>query len=190
MNNLRPSTFLGSVAEINYFRLLRVFPGLDGVMFDLDKTLVGQYEEEVPEEHMEALILISGLGLRLGIISNAGSEDRTQRVRQVAKDIERAVGDDVPVVTSYMVGGKVKPFRPVFDAMASKVGIKNSRLCYVGDQLLKDVLGANRAGYGGSILVAPYGSGDDPGVRYLQRPIEAAIRRSMGLPLFYRNFSK
>lgn len=68
--------------------------------------------------------------------------------------------------------------------------IPNNRLCHIGDQLLKDIWGANRAGYAGSVLVAPYGEGDDPAVKYLQRPFEATVRPFVGLPFRPKNFGK
>lgn len=89
-----------------------------------------------------------------------------------------------------MARGKKKPFKPVFKIMSEVMSIPPQNLCYVGDQLLKDVFGANRSGFGGSILVSPYGKGDDPRVKYLQRPLEALIRPVIGLSFLSKNFGK
>jgi HAD superfamily phosphatase (TIGR01668 family) len=188
MSNLRPTISVASVTEITPSVLSEVLPHVGGVVFDLDKTLVGQHEENIPQRHLDALLALRSAGLALGIISNASSETRTHRVQMMASSIGDVIGTQLTVVTSRMVGGKKKPLRPVFDQLSSNIGIANNRLCYVGDQLLKDILGANRAEYAGTVLVAPYGHGDDPRVKYLQRPIEALIRPLVGVPLFTKNF--
>lgn len=193
MSNLRPSHCVASVALLNpidseHFR--DVFAQFDGVTWDLDKTLVGQHEDTLPPAHSEVMLALNALGKRQGLISNASSEHRTSRVLRIADGLSNLLGREIAVVTSRMVGGKKKPLRPAFDKMANNLGLENEQLCHVGDQLLKDVLGANRAGYGGSVLVAPYGLGDDPGVKYLQRPVEALLRPALGLPLLSKDFSK
>lgn len=59
---------------------------------------------------------------------------------------------------------------------------KTKEYVTLATSFFKDVLGANRSEYGTSVLVAPYGNGDDRLVRYLQRPLEAAIRPAIGSP--------
>ena len=187
---LRPTQCLASVAELNLQRLASEVPSLNGITWDLDKTLVGQHESVVPEAHLEVMQMISKYGYKQGIISNAGSHERTDRVNTIAKNIGHAIGSKIYVVTSLMVGGKRKPLRPPYDEMSRLMDVPNKHLCHIGDQLLKDIFGANRSGYAGSVLVAPYGEGDDLGVKYLQRPLEAAIRPFLGLPLLSKNLGK
>lgn len=103
---LRPTQCLASVAELNLQRLAADILNLDGITWDLDKTLVGQHEPEVPEAHLEIMQMISKYGYKQGIISNAGSHARTERVQGIAEDIGRAIGSKIFVVTSLMVGGK------------------------------------------------------------------------------------
>ncbi|HUD06505.1 MAG TPA: HAD hydrolase-like protein [Candidatus Saccharimonadales bacterium] len=190
MASLRPTLCFESVGVLDIEVLQQEIPGLEGVVYDLDKTLTHQHGEGMPNAHLDVIGAINELGLVQGIISNAASEEREERVRVFAKGIGAHIGAEVEVVTSRMVGGKKKPLRPVFDKMSELLDIPNEHLCYIGDQLLKDVLGANRAGYGGSVLVAPYGEGDDPRVRFLQRPVEAVIRPFIGLPFLADNFWK
>ena len=188
MSNLRPLETVRSVAEICIEDLIVEVPLLAAIAFDLDKTLVGQHETEIPDQHIEALIMMSGLGLHLGLISNAASQQRTERVLGFAETITSLTGRKTVAVTSRMVGGKKKPLTPVFNQFSAETGIDKHRIIYVGDQLFKDVLGANRAGYAGGILVAPYGQGDDPRVKYLQRPLEALVRPLVGAPLSTKHF--
>jgi len=188
MSDLKPTLCIGSVAELQPDLLLGQVPGLSAITFDLDKTLTGQHEWSIPYVNIEALIAIDALGLRIGIISNANSRSRTSRVHILADTASGYLDEPIEVVTSLEVGGKKKPLRQPFDKMAEKLAIRNNEMCHVGDQLLKDVLGANRADCGGSVLVRPFGRGDDPRVKYLQRPIEAAIRPLLGLPFLVKNF--
>lgn len=97
---------------------------------------------------------------------------------------------EVVVSTSFKLSAPGKPNRALFDNTAAELGIAASKICHGGDQILKDIYGANRAGYGGTVLVAPYGKGDHPGVQLVQRPMEALIRPALGLPFLTRNFSE
>lgn len=190
MVNLRPTYYVKSVAEMNPSEYLQYMPGLQGMAFDLDKTLVGQHEETLPSSHIDTLAAIGELGLRVGLISNAASAERTERVKAMADYMSEIVGSEVVAVTSRMVSGKKKPLRPVFDEFSRRSEILNEHLLFVGDQIFKDILGANRAGYAGTVLVAPYGHGDDWRVKFFQRPVEAAIRPLLGVPFLTKNFSK
>jgi HAD superfamily phosphatase (TIGR01668 family) len=179
---------MGSVAELTPDLIERHMPEVEGVTFDLDNTLLGQNEYAFSAENVDALITLNAIGYRLGFLSNAQSRGRTNRVHIMAASLSGVI-EEITVVTPSMVEGKKKPFRPIFDKMSEEIGIESEKLCHVGDQLLKDVLGANRAGYGGSVLVAPYGRGDDLLVGLLQRPLEAALRPFLGLPFLTRDFS-
>lgn len=188
MSNLRPTLYVSSVAEISPQRLEAAFPGVEGVMFDLDNTLADHHIYEVSDDKIKALIALHSAGKQLGIISNAGTQELTDSVVATAERIGAEVGAHIHTVTSFEVNGKLKPYPHPFDRMAEKTGIPKERLCYVGDQILKDVFGSNRAGYAGSILVAPCSRIDSPGVKYLQRPVEALMRPFLGLPLLTQSF--
>lgn len=190
MSSYKPSMHLGSVAEIDPVLVSTLYPELQAVAFDIDKTLLGQHEAIIPERNMEALLALSSLGLRIGIISNAVTQEREDRVIKLSFDIGYSIGAKVEYVTAFMVGGQRKPARPIFDELSNRFKIPNREICYVGDQLFKDIHGANKAGYGATILVAPYGEGDHPGVKYLQRPAESLVRPFVGLPFLARNIGR
>jgi HAD superfamily phosphatase (TIGR01668 family) len=187
MSNLKPSLYLRSVADLNPDILKTLCPDIEGAMFDLDRTVVGHHDKFITAGHLAMFISLSEAGLELGFISNAGQK-RANRVQQMADAVSDATGNNTHVVTSHMVNGMRKPLQDPFEKMTEVSGIPRDKLCYVGDQIMKDVLGANRAGYAGSILVAPYGTGDNLAVRLIQRPIEAAIRPLLGMPLLTRDF--
>jgi HAD superfamily phosphatase (TIGR01668 family) len=189
VSNLRPSLYVGSVAEITPDRLEAAVPGAEGVIFDLDNTLADHHVYTVSDDKIQALLALHGAGKQFGIISNAGTQELSDNVKVTAEILGAQVGAKIHTVTSFEVGGRIKPHPYPFDKMSEKIGIPKDRLCYVGDQILKDVFGPNRAGYAGSILVAPCSKYDSPGVKYLQRPVEAIMRPFLGLPILTESFS-
>lgn len=189
---LRPTLVVPGLATIDTEEFLGSLPtDTGGVTWDLDKTLVGQHEEVVPEAHVELLRAVALVGLRQAIVSNANSPQRALRVAAIGDGLSRATGAPMHIVTSSMVSGQRKPKRPIFDEAGRRMRLPNTRIVHVGDQLFKDVLGANRAGYGATVLVPPYGEGDDPRVRFVQRPLERLVRRTLlGLPYHDANLGR
>ena len=190
MSCLRPTFAIGSVVEINPEALREEYPDIGAITFDLDKTLTGQHDSTIPDEHLETLQGLAEAHFELGFISNATSNERARRVHTIARRTGGIVGEEIIVVTSLELGGTRKPSGEPFELMARKMSRRPHQLGYVGDQIFKDILGANRAGYGLSVLVAPFGEGDDPRVKYLQRPVEALARLGMGLPFRAKSFGK
>jgi len=191
MPNLSPTVVAGPLAEYDAatFRGL-LPPDIDGVVWDLDKTVVGQDDDWMPQEHINLLKGLADLNLVQGFGSNAKTAERTARVLNIAHRLSSVIGSEIIAVTSRMVDGKKKPLRPIFDLAALKLGIEPEHLCFVGDQLFKDIAGGNNAGYGATVLVPPFGKGDDPRVRYVQRPLETVVRPWVGAPLRTKNFGK
>ncbi len=190
MSNLRPNIVVGSVTQLNPEVLIEKHPGVIGIAFDMDKTLTGQHDLTIPDAHLETLQALSEANYELGIISNARDVARTGRVRQIADYASKAIGRELHVVTSVELHGVSKPATLPFTTMSRKMRLDPSQTGYVGDQLFKDILGANRSNYGLSILVTPFGEGDNPGVKYLQRPVESLARVGLGLPFRTKNFGK
>jgi predicted HAD superfamily phosphohydrolase YqeG len=160
-----------------------------GVTYDLDSTIIEHHGESIAEEQLGFLRQVADRSIQQCIVSNARSEPRTARALALAEQVESAIGAPFLCVTSRMVTpakGKPRPF--VFDRAAELMGLSRTQVCHVGDQLLKDVLGANLAEYGLSVLVAPLGKQADWRVRLFQRPPEAVLRRIRGMPLFTDNF--
>ena len=179
---LRPTYTIASFAYIDPKAFKTRFPGIAAVTMDADKTLVGQNEPLIPEAHLKVMKGLQKAGLKLAILSNADNPKRVQRVHGFSKQA-REVGLELAVFTSSMEGHYRKPHTSLYKAAVQSFNLKPEQVVHFGDQILKDVLGANLAGYGGAVLVAPYGKGDHSGVKLLQRPIEALIRPAIGLPL-------
>jgi len=184
-NIIRPTITVRSVADIDPEQFLKEYPEVKGISWDLDKTLTGQYDDEIPHDNLEIIRAFDELGVIQGIVSNAQSVARTRRVYRIA---EKCHGVQMHVMTSMMADGRRKPRTPVFHGIAEQMGVSGRNIAHVGDQLLKDIVGANLAGFAVSVLVAPYGTGDVWGVRYVQRPIEVVLRPFVGAPLLTQNF--
>jgi FMN phosphatase YigB (HAD superfamily) len=163
-------------------------PWVRAVSYDRDGTVTDYHSPEIPESHLAVLRSFARLGVKQGFNSNSGSAESAERVAKVAAWISDEIDGEFIAATSYEAGGR-KPGPHTFHLFAEKTGVPVENTLHTGDQILKDVYGARRAGLGGALLVARYGEGDDWRVRYLQRPtIEVVARLAMGLPLLQRNY--
>jgi len=165
-------------------RLQQFGPILAGSI-DLDSTAIEQNERALSEKNMAVVRGFFELGVPLGIISNASGEKRHRRVYDIAHTISESVGCEVIAVTSHELGGWQckKPRQLLFDTVAQRMGVANHLMFHIGDQVLKDAWGANRAGYAASVHVQPCAPKSDPrGVRWLQRPLENRLLRSWDAP--------
>jgi FMN phosphatase YigB (HAD superfamily) len=181
-----------SVAAIDVPGLVRRHPTLRGLTFDIDRFYTEHMSMEIPPEHLEKAQELVRAGLDLGFISNAHSEAKRERVHDIGRSVSGLIGKEVFVVSSFEVPGRWrrKPYRPIFRLAAEGLGLQPSEIIHGGDQIIRDVIGPNSAGYVGAILVPPYGppSGEGLGVRYVQRPLERTARFFMGLPHSDANF--
>jgi HAD superfamily hydrolase (TIGR01662 family) len=155
--------------------------------FDLDKTLLGYRTEDVPASVLAALRDLVASGRKIVLVSNAHGV-RVNRVRRVAATIGEYTGAPCGVVVPADAGDKIKPDPGMFRVAAERAGVEPTACVHVGDQLFKDIWGAERAGFGATVLVRPTGDGDHLGVRYLQRPLETLARPWLGYPLVTRRF--
>jgi len=134
---LKPDRIVRSVYDIDPSALLR--EGIRGIIADLDNTLVAARETSVDPRLVGWLETLRREGLRVVIVSN----NKEARVSAVAE----ALG--VPYVFSAR-----KPLGRSFRRALGLMGLSAEEVAVVGDQLLTDVLGGNRAGLR-TILVTP-----------------------------------
>lgn len=131
---LYPSAYLSDVFSIDYPKLQAL--GYQGVLFDIDNTLVHHGDDATPEiEHLFAYL--NSLGLKILLFS----DNSRQRVERFNRNI------GVPFLAE---AGKPDP--AACRKAASMLGLTESQVICVGDQIFKDILGANRCGMA-SILV-------------------------------------
>lgn len=181
-----PSLHVRRITELPVLWLLD--QGFKAVSLDVDKTFMGQHDMELSGDVQEKFIEIDEAGIKFALTSNAPKSHRHERVVEIGRRIGEVIHSEVVISTSFKLSAPGKPNRALFDNTVAELCIPAVRICHLGDQILKDVYGAKKAGYGGTVLVAPYGEGDHPGVRFVQRPIEALLRPALGLPFFTRNF--
>jgi HAD superfamily phosphatase (TIGR01668 family) len=147
---LKPTLRVHSVAEISPELLRR--HGIEGVMIDLDDTLVAAKAERLEPRFKTWLNTLKGAGFAILLLSN-GSPERVRRwAHELGLDAFALVG---------------KPWPWAFRKGLRQLGTAPHRTAMIGDQLFTDVLGANWAGLM-SILVTPLSVGALPHTRALR----------------------
>lgn len=156
---LQPDARVTSVREVTPQWLAA--RGLEGLLVDLDDTLLAARSERVDEEVYAWFGSLRAAGVRVAILSNG----ETGRVASIAAQA------GVPAVA--MAG---KPFARAFRRGLALLGdMPRERVAMLGDQLFTDVLGAKRAGLT-AVLVTPLSPGKLPHTR-LARLLERWVLR-------------
>ena len=115
----------------------------DSVVRELTYLIEGGFHtRHVRPEAEEALEKLRACGLKMGIISNVLS------ITQVPRDLKRYGLEKYfdPVVTSAAFG-RVKPPPSIFTYAAECAGVRPDECLYIGNSPLKDVKGAQGAGF-------------------------------------------
>jgi hypothetical protein len=112
---------------------------IHAVITDLDNTLIAWNNMEATEQSIRWIERMKDAGIPVVILSNNSDE----RIKKVA-DI---LGLDY-------VGFSLKPSRRGFRKAHEKISLPKEKIVMVGDQIMTDVLGANRFGIR-TILVKP-----------------------------------
>ena len=134
---------------------------IQGIILDVDNTLIDYYRK-FEEGTIEWVENLKRAGIKFCIVSNTNKLDKVQ---YVAKTL------DVP----YFHFAK-KPFKTGFLKAKDKMGLKPENIAAIGDQLMTDVIGANRCKMF-SILVKQIAE-KDIFITKIKRPIENIIINS------------
>lgn len=156
MKNIYPRLYLNSVQEISV-ELLEEYH-LKGLILDVDNTLI-DYDRKMPEGVKQWVQQLKKAGISLCIVSNTNQKDK---VEEVAKKL------DLP----YIFFAK-KPLKGGFKKAKKLLNLNSEQIGVVGDQIMTDVLGANRSQMF-PILVKPI-SKRDFWITKIKRPIESRI---------------
>jgi len=124
-----------------------------GIIVDLDNTLVPWDMAHATEEVIEWLKKMKEAGIQVTIFSNNNAD----RVSIFAEPLEAP-----------FVSRAKKPFRRAFLKAQKMMNLNKEEIIVVGDQLLTDVLGGNRAGFY-TILVVPIVESDAPITKFNRR---------------------
>lgn len=137
---------------------------IKGIIVDVDNTLVPWNVADATDEVIEWLQKMKDANIKVTIFSN-NNEDRVTLFAE-------------PLETPYVFRAR-KPLRRAFIKAGETMGIDRKQVAVIGDQLLTDILGGNRAGYY-TILVDPIVTSDAAITRF-NRNVERMI-----LNYFYR----
>lgn len=151
-----PDQYVKSVYSIKPENLIE--KGIKGIIIDLDNTLVAWNEPHADENVYTWFKEMEESGLEITIISN----NNKSRVELFSKPLKRP----------YVYHAK-KPLKGAFIRATKQMGFDRDEVVVIGDQLLTDVLGGNRAGLK-TILVVPIVESDDK-ITYFNRKIERII---------------
>jgi HAD superfamily phosphatase (TIGR01668 family) len=159
---LRPDQEVGSIAEIDAQALYD--RGVRAIGFDADQTLCEFYGKGIDDSLLTNIEAMRGLFEdRLCIISNCTEERRLELVEKFPLHV-------VSVRTK-------KPDPEAYRSAEEHFAIPPEQWAFVGDRLLTDIVGANRAGWH-SIHVRPLVPGTDPWFMPLARVYEGLLRRA------------
>lgn len=148
-----PDDEVDNIHEIDYENLAK--EGKEGIIFDLDNTLSPWQQERLDKEVTELFWHLRDLGFRIGILTNGNGS----KVRSHLQNLS------YPVIFNAS-----KPRRKGFKQMLNHLEVTPEQAVMIGDQLLTDVLGANRLNIH-SILVRPV----KPGQEYLLTKINRVL---------------
>jgi len=133
--------------------------GVKGIITDLDNTLVGAKDPGATPKLIEWLKQVSAMGFQVVIVSN----NSQVRVSAFAE----------PIRLPYISRAK-KPSTRAFRKAIQLMKLSPNQAVVIGDQLLTDVLGANRMGLN-SILVTPISPKDESIFTRFNRRVERYI---------------
>ena len=157
-----PSAYVKSVLLIKPEDLID--NGIKGIITDLDNTLVEWDRADATEDIMAWFKSMRDAGLQITVVSN--------------NHIERVSHFCDPLGIPYICEAR-KPLKKSFHQAMATLGLPKNEIVMIGDQLLTDVLGANRVGLQ-TILVVPVASSDATITKFnraVERRIMARFRR-------------
>lgn len=132
--NFYPYEYAENVFCIDYNKLYK--KGYKGIIFDIDNTLVHHGDDSTPE--IDCLFKeIHDVGLKTLLLTDNNEE----RVKRFMKNID-----------SMYICEAQKPCVEAYNKAIKMMGINKKEAICIGDQIFKDILGANKSGIP-SILV-------------------------------------
>lgn len=151
-----PDMYSQSIYRINYKKLAD--KGIKCIIFDLDNTISPVDVNEPSKEAIDLMFDLKDLGMRPILMSNSPKK----RVEPYRNKLE---------IDS--CASAAKPFSKNYKKILEVYKLKPEEVACVGDQLLTDILGANKMGLT-SILINPISKKDRLST-YINRVIEKII---------------
>ncbi len=136
MSKLIPNMYAKDIFKINYKKLKE--KNIKVLLFDFDNTIIEKGNNKPPKELKELISKIKK-DFAIYVVSNSLNNKKLEKVCRELK-------------ISY-IGNARKPSKTGYKKLKLEE-IKENQIAMIGDQLITDVLGANRMGYY-SILIDP-----------------------------------
>lgn len=130
MDRFIPDMYQQSIYTINYQKLKK--QGIKCILFDLDNTLAPIHSKTVDNRVKELFARLEDMGFKVIIFSNSNKK----RLKPFKETLN--------VDTSY---SSCKPLKKKYIKVMKLYNFKDTEIACIGDQLLTDVLGANRMGF-------------------------------------------
>ena len=130
------------------------------LLLDVDHTLVHWKAENFDEEVIKWINEAKRIGFKICIISNTRHPERLGRIAS-RLEIDK-------------LRGRFKPSRTMYLQALSQFGMSASQAIMIGDQIMTDILGANRSGID-SILLKPLSNKEFLGTK-VNRGIESLVK--------------
>ena len=153
-----PKGYFKGVSEISLEYLKA--NNIKGLILDVDNTLIDYYKN-MSEYTIKWANELKQNGIKMCILSNS---NKKEKVKEVAQKLG----------LEYSYFG-MKPLKRGFKRAKQMLGLENSEIAVVGDQIFTDVIGANRMKMH-SILVEPTEEKDIL-ITLIKRPIENYIKK-------------
>jgi uncharacterized protein len=153
-----PDIYQKSIYTINYKKLKS--SGIKCILFDVDNTLVPLHIKKPPKKVKDLIERLKEMGFRIILLSNAS--------RRRVKPFKEILEVDCSAMS-------LKPFGKKYRKIIKEYKLELNEVAAVGDQLLTDILGGNRAGIT-TILVNPISLRDRLSTK-INRGIEGIIMR-------------
>jgi HAD superfamily phosphatase (TIGR01668 family) len=168
-HNFVPAHAANSLHEVSLAELKSAGKSL--ILLDVDHTLVKWKQEDFAEPILNWLAEARQMGFDLCIISNTRRVERLKRLSQ-------KLGIET-------VRGRFKPSRAMFRLALIKFKKKPEEAVMVGDQLMTDILGANRAGIEAIWVRKMEGKEFGPTKinRFMERLLQSAIYKGLVTPV-------
>lgn len=164
-----PTESAGHICDINLAGLYA--RGKRLLLLDVDNTLTHWRSEDIADEVTTWIAQAKQLGFKLCILSNTRHPDRLYRL---------AARFDIPALR-----GRFKPSRGMYLEALDKFETPAINAIMVGDQLLTDILGANRSGIE-AIWVQPLGVREFKGTkisRWVERRLVYWLYNALSTPM-------
>lgn len=155
---LSPHESVDTVLDVNLAEMKAA--GKKLVLLDVDNTLLEWKSEEFSPEVMSWIEAGRDLGFQFCILSNTRHPERLERISKKV-NVEH-------------IRDRFKPHPRMYQMALEKYGVAPEEAVMIGDQLLTDVLGANRCGID-AIWVQPIGKREFLGTKHVSRNIERFV---------------